>query len=118
MKIKLDENIPERLLSVLTELGHNVETVLQEGHGGAPDRDVWQAAQVEGRFFITQDLDFSDMRQFQPGTHPGIMIVRLGNPSRGKLIEQIRSAFSQENVEDWQRCFVVLTDRKIRIRKP
>ena len=26
---------------------------------------------------ITQDLDFSDIRKFQPGTHYGIVVVRL-----------------------------------------
>ena len=30
MKIKLDENLPERLVAVLTGLGHNVDTVRTE----------------------------------------------------------------------------------------
>lgn len=93
MRIKLDENIPERLREVLTELGHNVDTVIQENKGGFPDDVVWQTTKEADRFFITQDLDFSDIRQFIPGTHPGIMIVRLGNPSRRQLIKRIGTAF-------------------------
>lgn len=117
MNIKLDENIPQKLSPILSELGHNVDTVLQENKGGFSDEVVWSAASEENRFFITQDLDFSDTRQFKPGTHPGIVIVRLGNPSQRRLIDRIRLVFSQENIEEWGGCFVVLTERKIRIRK-
>ncbi len=70
MKIKLDENLPARLATLLESMGHQVDTVADEGLTGKPDSDVWIAAQKESRFLITQDLDFSDTRLFQPGTHP------------------------------------------------
>jgi len=38
---------------------------------------MWSAARRDERFLITQDLDFSDIRQFKPGTHPGLLLVRL-----------------------------------------
>jgi hypothetical protein len=38
---KLDENLPERLLPVLVELGHDVDTVVAEGLKGATDSDLW-----------------------------------------------------------------------------
>ena len=69
MKVKLDENIPVRLSDELALLGHDVDTVASEGLKGKSDGDVWRAAQQEGRLLITQDLDFSDMRRFKPGTH-------------------------------------------------
>jgi predicted nuclease of predicted toxin-antitoxin system len=80
MKVKLDENLPARLQPVLERLGHEVHTVHQENLTGRPDNDIWQAACAEGRFLITQDLDFSDSRQFTPGTHSGILLVRLREP--------------------------------------
>ncbi|MBE7499465.1 MAG: DUF5615 family PIN-like protein [Verrucomicrobiales bacterium] len=60
MRIKLDENLPESLANSLEALGHSVDTIRAEGLVGRPDGDVWQAAQDSGRFFVTQDLDFSD----------------------------------------------------------
>ncbi len=63
MKIKLDENLPDRLVAVLTGLGHNVDTVRTEQLTGSADPDVWSAAQADPRFLITQDLDFSDVRR-------------------------------------------------------
>lgn len=45
MRIKLDENRPTRLVSVLSELGHDVDTVPSERIAGKDDAVVWQAAQ-------------------------------------------------------------------------
>ncbi len=63
MKIKLDENLPHRLAAVLKDLGHHVHTVHEERLVGHADAEIWQAAQRESRFLITQDLDFSDTRK-------------------------------------------------------
>ena len=53
MKVKLDENLPGRLVSLLAQLGHDVDTVPTEGVAGKDDDIVWAAAQAAGRFFIT-----------------------------------------------------------------
>jgi predicted nuclease of predicted toxin-antitoxin system len=60
VKIKLDENMPVRLVKQLSAAGHDTDTVRFEGFSGQPDDNVWQAAQGAGRFFITQDL-YADM---------------------------------------------------------
>jgi predicted nuclease of predicted toxin-antitoxin system len=85
MRIKLDENLPASLAADLRESGHDVETVPGEGLKGRPDTDVWAAAQGEGRFLVTQDLDFSDIRRYSPGTHAGLLLVRLAKPGRSAL---------------------------------
>lgn len=118
MQIKLDENLPARLVAALALFGHDVDTVPAEGLSGRPDEDVWDAAQAAGRFLITQDLDFSDMRRFQPGTHHGILLVRLRNPGRNALFVKVKSLFENEAVESWAGCFVVATERKLRVRRP
>jgi predicted nuclease of predicted toxin-antitoxin system len=118
MKIKLDENLPSSLVADLSALGHDVDTAPAEGLAGRPDPDVWRAAQTAERFLITQDLDFSDLRAFAPGTHYGILLVRLQQPGRATLRARIRQLFESEQVEAWSRCFVVATASKIRIRAP
>ena len=118
MNIKLDENLPARLAGILSALGHDVDTVPEEGLGGKPDDEVWQAAQQVGRFLITQDLDFSDMRRFAPRTHHGILLVRLVQPGRHALVRRIEAVFRAENVAAWAGCFVVLTEHKLRVVGP
>ncbi len=53
MNIKLDENLPSRLASVLAGMGHHVQTVPEEGIAGKPDVTIWETAQREARFLIT-----------------------------------------------------------------
>lgn len=116
MKVKLDENLPLRLASVLTELGHDAHTVREERLTGHADAVIWEAAQKESRLLVTQDLDFSDLRKFAPGSHYGILLVRLHSPSRANLIERITEIFQKEDVVHWAGCFIVATERKIRAR--
>jgi len=118
MKIKLDENLPLRLATLLKDLGHDVHTPHEERLIGHADREIWEATQKESRFLITQDLDFSDSRRFTPGSHHGILLVRLRSPSRGNLVGRVRELFQQENVGQWVGCFVVATERKIRVIRP
>jgi len=118
MKIKLDENMPAALVDALQMLGHDTDTVPQQGISGRDDCVVWLSAQQSGRFLITQDLDFSDVRRYRPGTHHGLLLVRLREPGRNALTAKVRAAFQTEPVEAWRQCFVVLTDHKLRIRRP
>lgn len=116
MKVKLDENLSERLVPVLRRFGHDVDTVRDEGLTGFADSDVWQAAQSEQRFLITQDLDFSDSRRYAPGTHAGLLLVRLREPGGNALLEAVSGIASE--LHAWSGCFVVLTGRKLRIKRP
>lgn len=118
MKIKLDENLPALLAESIHKLGHDVQTTLEEGLQGEKDQTIWKAAQTESRFLITQDLDFSDIRKFAPGTHAGLLLVRLRAPSLRNLITVIEEAFRYEKTDEWQGCFIVTTERKTRVIKP
>lgn len=118
MNIKLDENLPLRLAHLLTAFGHNIHTVHEERLAGHADREIWEAAQKESRFMITQDLDFSDSRRFAPGTHHGLLLIRLHSPNRRNLVARILELFQTESPGDWAGCFVVATERKIRVVKP
>jgi predicted nuclease of predicted toxin-antitoxin system len=118
VRIKLDENLPIRLVSRLTELGHNVDTVLAERLAGMDDAIIWQAAQSDRRFLVTQDLDFSDVRKYAPGTHHGLLLVRLPQPGRTALFERIVALFQVEDVESWAGCMVTVTPRKVRVKRP
>ena len=99
-------------------LGHDVDTVHGEQLTGRADPDVWSAAQSARRFLITQDLDFSDIRRYKPGTHAGLLLVRLPRPGRNALLDRVTALFRTEQIENWAGCLVVATDQKVRIRRP
>ena len=116
MKIKFDENIPSSLGTSLKLLGHEVDSVYEEKLTGKDDNIIWKESQKAKRFLITQDLDFSDIRQFIPGQHAGILLIRLRDPGRLTLANRILNIFETEDVEQWKGCFVVATERKIRVK--
>ncbi len=95
-----------------------MDNVRQEGLAGRDDPNIWAAAQAEGRFLITQDLDFSDIRKFQPGTHHGILLIRLPDAGRIALTRRILEAFRHEDVESWAGSFAVLSAHKLRVVRP
>jgi predicted nuclease of predicted toxin-antitoxin system len=99
-------------------MGHDVQTVGEEGIAGRVDPVVWEAAQRETRFLITQDMDFSNAQSFVPGSHYRILLIRLRTPSRRALIQRVEGLFREEDVAQWARCFVVATERKVRVRWP
>jgi predicted nuclease of predicted toxin-antitoxin system len=110
--------VPASLARTLGNLGHDVDTVFNEGLVGCSDLQIWDSAQREARFLITQDFDFSDIRVFKPGQHHGILLIRLRSPGRLALTTRIKKLFETENPDSWKKCFVVTTDRKLRIRHP
>jgi len=118
VKIKLDENLPADLVEILGELGHKTDTVPQEGMKGYGDDRLWPVVLDSGRFFVTQDLDFSDVRRFVPGTHPGLMVVRLLSAGRQELLDRLTWVFENEAVATWAGCHVVVTAHKVRVRRP
>ena len=118
MKIKLDENTTVELVPFLTNLGHDVHTTRDEGLTGKPDADIWSAAQSEQRLFITQDMDFSDLRKYLPGTHQGILLLRLQLPSQQSIVARVTELFSKEDAETWIGCLIVATETRVRVVRP
>ena len=80
MKFKLDENFDPRLVPLIAEGGHEVDTVRDEGMSGSRDEAVYQTCVESGRTLITLDLDFSNPLRFPPGSTEGIVVVRPPRP--------------------------------------
>lgn len=104
--------------SSVAHFGHDVDTVPNERRSGRDDHVVWDAAQADGRFLITQDLDFSDTRRYSPGTRCGLLLVRLGQPGREALFERLSTLLQTEDVEGCRGCIVTATQRKVRVKRP
>ena len=77
MKFKLDENLPASAAAILASAGHDADTVIAEHLAGASDPDVVTAASAVGRVLITLDRGMGDIRAYPPGSHAGIVVLRL-----------------------------------------
>lgn len=118
MRIKLDENLSERLKPLIAEQGHDVTTVAEEGLAGAKDPVVCAAANRESRLLVTVDRDFGDLRKFPPGRHHGIVLFRPRN--RGyQVVNPLVLQFVREvNLSELDGCLVVVDRDRVRVRRP
>lgn len=89
-RFKLDENLPRDAMAPFRDAGHDVEGALDEQLGGQSDAIVFAACQRETRILVTLDLDFADIRQYPPGEHAGIWVLRPSTQSVAHLLELIR----------------------------
>lgn len=117
MRIKLDENLPARLVPLLNALGHDAHTVYQEGLSGRDDRTVCTPRRMKSDSWSRRTSTSPTPAATHPGTHHGLLLIRLRDPGREALTHRIRGLFENERVEARTGCIVVATDRKLRIRR-
>lgn len=118
MKVKLDENLGQSHALLVRDAGHVTQRVTEQGLSGAKDPAVWQHVCDTGCFFITLDLDFSDVRRFVPGTHPGILLIRPRGKGREAVAGVIRRVLAEHGLKPLVGCLAVADESRTRIRRP
>ncbi len=118
MSVKLDENLGRVHAAMLRQAGYNVDRVYDEGLSGEEDDTLWRRVCAEGRFFITLDLDFSDVRRFAPGTHPGILLLRPRTGGRQAVLDVLTRVLHEQPLELIEGCLSVADETYTRVRRP
>ena len=91
MRFKLDENFGDRSAHLFPKAGHDAETVLKEGLGGASDELIFERCIRENRCLLSLDLDFADVVRFPPHKTAGIAVLRLPKGASLSLLEKFVS---------------------------
>ena len=86
VKLKLDENLPERLVASLTDLGHDVDTVAHEGLAGRDDPAIWNAVQTCGAISDHSGSRFLGHSPVCARTHGGSFWCACNIPSGGACL--------------------------------
>jgi predicted nuclease of predicted toxin-antitoxin system len=118
VRLKLDENLPDDALQAAVALGHDVDTVVDEGLGGATDPEVLAAASREDRFVVTLDRGFGDVRRYPPGSHAGIAVLRVDSQDPRTVANALTTFLGNDALGDLGGCIVVVRGHLVRIRRP
>ena len=81
------------------------------------DDAVLRHTRAEGQVFITMDVGFADGRRYPPGTHAGILVLRMRKDSETVLRVVTRLA-DLKILDGLQGCLAVADETRIRIRRP
>jgi predicted nuclease of predicted toxin-antitoxin system len=117
LRLKLDENLPASATELLRGAGHEVDTARSEGLAGQDDSDVLEAATRDERLLITLDRGMGDIRHHPPGSHGGVLVLRLDHQSPRAVrreIERIRAI----DLDDLSQCVAVWRYGDLRVRRP
>ena len=118
MLIKLDENLSRDHADFLAALGHSADRVHDQGMSGSADEELWEHVVAENRFFITLDLDFSDIRRFPAGSHPGILLLRPTIRGVQGVMRVLQRVVDEQPLESLIGCLAVADEHHTRIRRP
>jgi predicted nuclease of predicted toxin-antitoxin system len=118
VRVKVDEDLPRQMADLFTERGYDATTVVGQRWQGLSDAELWPRVQQEGRWLVTADKGFADLRTYPPDSHAGVLLFRLDEESRRGYLELARTALQRLELEKLAGAVIVVTHRGIRIRKP
>ena len=116
MKFKLDENLSPETVNIFREHGFDALSVREQNLGGCDDDHLISVCFNEERVLVTLDLDFSDIRRYQPSILKGIIILKSSKQSRNYMNEIINKIIPLLKMEDISGKLVIVEEDKIRIR--
>ncbi len=114
MKLLADENVPGPLVRELRDRGHDVLFAKEEMRT-APDRQILERAQADGRVLLTFDKDLGELAfRFGLPASSGVILFRLSGATPDEDAAVVLATF--ERAIEWEGHFSVVTAERIRVR--
>lgn len=117
MKIKVDEDLPRELVRKVAGVIPDTTSVVAQGISGASDNDLWDHVQAEGRFLITGDKGFADIRKHPPQHHHGVLLLRPDNPCVPEFLDLIGHVLDLNVIHDLLSSVAVVSPKGLRVRR-
>jgi predicted nuclease of predicted toxin-antitoxin system len=116
-RLKVDENLPDEIAELFLRHGHDAVTVADQGWEGLPDDELWRGIQAEGRWLVTADKGFADLRRFPPGAHAGVILLRLARQNRRDYSLLAETLLMQVELDEVVGAVIVVNERGVRVRR-
>lgn len=115
----VDEDLSRSTAPALRDAGCATIDVRDVGLRGHSDPEVFASAQSREMTLVTADKGFANVLSYPPGTHAGIIVLRVPNelPTRHVNIQRLRALADLEG-EDLRGLLVIAEVGRTRIRRP
>ena len=113
---KIDENLPEEIAALLREAGYDAVSVRNQGLVGEPDGVIADVCKVENLVLVTLDLDFANIQVYPPNRTSGIMVFRVSDQSKPRLLEVLKQTLPLLASEKIEQSLWIVEESRVRIR--
>jgi hypothetical protein len=115
-RLKLDQNVPERVATQLRELGHDACTVREQELAGTSDANRYRVCQAERRILVTFDIDFADLRTYPPESGCGTIVLRPSVQAARHVAQLVYLLAQTLAVSDPRGQLWIVEDDRMRVR--
>lgn len=116
-RLLVDQNVRIEVAEALRDDGHEVVRACETGVARRDDEALFRWAVDNGFTILTFDVDFAEHTYWNPEPHAGIVRLRLEPQTPAHVLPVVRAFLSSYRPEDLRNALVVLTERKVRIRR-
>lgn len=92
MKLLLDENLSDQIISQIIDLYPNSEHVKTLALTSSDDAIIWEYAKANDFIIVSKDSDFHQ-RSLLYGHPPKFIYLRIGNSPTSKIVQILRDSF-------------------------
>ena len=116
LRFLADESCDFAVVRALRSAGYDVTAVAQS-IPSAPDSEVLEKAEKEGRILLTEDKDFGEWVFAHGRKSWGILLIRYPATTRAQMAKAVTELVT-EHEEDLLNVYAVLEPGRVRIRRP
>ena len=118
-KFFIDACLPRSSTRVLRELGYDAIDAREVSMSSAEDTEIFEYAQKKGRILVTRDKGFGDVLKYPPGSHQGIIVLRLPSTYTANQINKVLKGFLLDvRIERLEKKLAIVEATRYRLRGP
>lgn len=118
MRILVDEDLPQAIVTLLKDRGYEAEHVRELGLGGESDQTVLAKAQDREAMLVTADLDFANTLRYPIGMYKGIIVMRFPDYfRRDQILSMLNRFLDSTSLEPLINTLTIVEPASYRIRR-
>jgi predicted nuclease of predicted toxin-antitoxin system len=116
MRLLLNQDVYANTARLLRKAGHDVLLAAQVGLSQAEDEELLEAAQKQGRIFVTRDRDFGNL-VFVKALGMGVIYLRMLPSTQNAVNRELGEVLQKYSEGELSRLFIVIEATGHRTRK-